>query len=1057
MKKVTLGLTLLFVLFAFTQANSAVVWDSEYYQFRFAVQPNGGIFYDGGQYFNPNGQAIQVFTNAGATCGSFGDIAQGSLSELGGTIQVNAMAKGPDGGINPETGLLVEGYAEVVLDGFQTNYGVEVNQKAQAWITRRFTVDESGDYFVSTNFMGEANFNAFGEPVLRHHALYSFKGTVILEEYEDGFSPTWLREVARFTFDNTTGSDSVSVELSNRTGIVYQIKTLLEITTDIQNLYLFGVQGPLVGPYEVGSAENPFQLSASVTSVMYDLDVTTVGSGTVTLDPAGGVYEEDTEVTLTATADAGWQFSEWSGDLTGSENPATITMDADKAVTATFVPEYTLDVTTAGSGTVNLDPAGGVYAEGTVVTVTATPDAGWDFTEWSGDLTGSANPEVITMDGDKAVTATFTEAGPQYSLTVNTAGGGTVTLDPAGGVYEEGTIVTVTAMADTGWSFSEWSGDLSGSVNPQTITMDGEKTVTATFIETGTQFALTLNTVGTGGVSLDPAGGLYDEGTVVTLTAVPGMGWEFTEWGGDLTGSANPATITMDGDKTVTATFTEVPEFDLIVNIEGAGAVALDPIGGTYPQGTVVTLTATPDMGWAFSEWSGDAAGSQNTAAVVMDDHKMVTAAFTEVLPGQFVLTVTTEGSGIVIVDPAQGAYDPDTEVTLTAQAEMGWMFSGWSGDVTGTDNPHTVIMDSDKSVTATFTEQFILDVAIVGSGTVTFDPDGGVYDEGAVVTLTATPEEGWAFSQWGGDAAGSQNTAVVVMDGDKSVTATFNEVLDGQFVLTITAQGSGIVTAEPAQGAYDPGTEVILEALPDAGWEFSEWSGDLTGSDTPKMVTMDSDKAVTATFTEAEAEFALVVNPVGSGTVSIDPQMAMYPEGTVVTLTATPDMGWAFSEWSGDASGSQNTAVIVMDSDKIVTATFTEIQPGQFVLSITTDGSGVVTVDPAQGAYDPDTQVTLTARAETGWRFSNWTGDLTGSENPATISMDADKGITAIFTELKKVKRSNSDCFIGTASSGRLAGGCMVGLLLIGVSVLIFALATVLQKERRTTKQVEK
>jgi hypothetical protein len=77
-------------------------------------------------------------------------------------------------------------------------------------------------------------------------------------------------------------------------------------------------------------------------------------------------------------------------------------------------------------------------------------------------------------------------APPQYTLTINIVGQGSVALNPPGGVYDAGTVVTLTATADSGWQFDNWSGDLSGSTNPTTIIMNSNKTVTVTFSEVGT-------------------------------------------------------------------------------------------------------------------------------------------------------------------------------------------------------------------------------------------------------------------------------------------------------------------------------------------------------------------------------------------------------------------------------------------------------------------------------------------------------------------------------------------------------------------------------------------
>jgi hypothetical protein len=83
------------------------------------------------------------------------------------------------------------------------------------------------------------------------------------------------------------------------------------------------------------------------------------------------------------------------------------------------------------------------------------------------------------MDANKTITAIFTE--DQYTLTINTDGNGLVTKDPNQATYTYGTFVDVNAIPDANWAFSAWSGDLSGSNNPETITMDDNKTVTATF------------------------------------------------------------------------------------------------------------------------------------------------------------------------------------------------------------------------------------------------------------------------------------------------------------------------------------------------------------------------------------------------------------------------------------------------------------------------------------------------------------------------------------------------------------------------------------------------
>ena len=216
-------------------------------------------------------------------------------------------------------------------------------------------------------------------------------------------------------------------------------------------------------------------------------------------------------------------------------------------------PHYTLTVNTSGSGSVGLDPAGGYYLEGTSIDLTANADPGWTFDHWTGDLSGSTNPESLYMDGPKSVTAVFTQDA--YTLTVNVTGNGSVDLDPAGGSYTYGETVDLTANADPGWTFDHWTGDLSGSTNPESLYMDGPKSVTAVFTQDA--YTLTVNVTGNGSVDLDPAGGSYTYGETVDLTANADPGWTFDHWTGDLSGSTNPESLYMDGPKSVTAVFIE--------------------------------------------------------------------------------------------------------------------------------------------------------------------------------------------------------------------------------------------------------------------------------------------------------------------------------------------------------------------------------------------------------------------------------------------------------------------------------------------------------------------
>jgi uncharacterized repeat protein (TIGR02543 family) len=149
--------------------------------------------------------------------------------------------------------------------------------------------------------------------------------------------------------------------------------------------------------------------------------------------------------------------------------------------------------------------------------------------------------------------------------------------------------------------------------------------------------SLTVNYVGSGVVTRFPDQSAYSYGATVSLTAQANIGWTFSGWSGDLTGESNPATITMDGNKTVTATFTQ-NQYTLTMNYVGNGFVTKLPNQATYTYGTIVNLTAQADDGWTFSGWSGDASGFDRTTSVIMNSDATVTATFTENTPPQVYL-----------------------------------------------------------------------------------------------------------------------------------------------------------------------------------------------------------------------------------------------------------------------------------------------------------------------------------------------------------------------------------------------------------------------------------
>jgi uncharacterized repeat protein (TIGR02543 family) len=206
------------------------------------------------------------------------------------------------------------------------------------------------------------------------------------------------------------------------------------------------------------------------------------------------------------------------------------------------------------------------------------------------------------------------------AVATNPAGAGIVT---GSGTFPEGTSVTLTASPDSTHVFSGWSGDLTGSNNPLTFTVGPQNySITANFALRTYTVAASVTPVGTGTVG---GAGTYNVGTTATLTAVPDPTHNFTGWTGDVSGSANPLTILVSGNVNVVANFA-ASSFALTTAATAGGSVTP---GGTYPAGTVVTVSATPDATHRFVDWTGDATGNVPTAVVTLDRAKFVQANFT--------------------------------------------------------------------------------------------------------------------------------------------------------------------------------------------------------------------------------------------------------------------------------------------------------------------------------------------------------------------------------------------------------------------------------------------
>jgi uncharacterized protein (TIGR03437 family) len=354
----------------------------------------------------------------------------------------------------------------------------------------------------------------------------------------------------------------------------------------------------------LGWIEKTAKLTITPTPAQFTLRVLTdgTGSGTVTPDPPGLKYSPGTMVTLTAKENAGSLFAGWTTGPCSGTGSCGVTMNSDVTVTATFnaapVQQFNLTVTTSGtgSGAVTHSPQGTScgancynFPAGTTVTLSTTPNAGSTFSGWSGACSGTGAC-AVTMNSNLSVTAVFNTAPTQqFNLTVTTlgTGNGTVTHSPQGTScgancysFPVGTVVALTASPSAGSTFVGWSGACSGT-GSCAPTMDGNKTVTASFNLVSAGSSLTGTWVGT---------------------------WTSTNAGEGCTATFNLTWNLAQNGSSVTGTYSGV--------VASATSICLDLVGqkitGNLVQGTVsgTSLTIYGDANIGGVLFSGTFSGA---------------------------------------------------------------------------------------------------------------------------------------------------------------------------------------------------------------------------------------------------------------------------------------------------------------------------------------------------------------------------------------------------------------------------------------------------------------
>ena len=543
-------------------------------------------------------------------------------------------------------------------------------------------------------------------------------------------------------------------------------------------------------------------------------------NGEISITPSATVDHGD-EVVVTATANEHYAFKGWSGscgELNSDELSIVITLVSDCTLGAVFEKvSYTITATSSEGGSVFRDgqqvdeELSIVYGE--TSTLTATPDKGYQFSEWRSDdcptLEDATEVEAeFVVEGDCQLEAVFEKAPRMISAGENE--NGQITISPSEGVVY-GDEVEVTATADEHYAFKGWSGDCDGSDDQSTITITvlEDCTIGAVFEKVSYTITATSSEGGSVGDEDSETGISIVYGETISLTATPQEGYQFSRWtteGGSptsncptLVNNTDPEVeFIVEGNCQLEAVF-EKAQYTISASLSDGGSVSDSEgqsLGGddslTKEHGQTISLTATPDEGYVFDRWETIedtdcpviADTSDRELEFSVEGNCRLEAVF-EKAPRM--ISAGENENGQITISPSEGIVHGD-EVSVTARANEHYTFQEWilscgeedSPDIDVEESTISFIVTKDCEIKAVFTKDLYIMTVEAGSGG-SVDKSEEEIGFGDNFEVEATPDDGFGFERWTSSGSGcpdnldtTYSIASIKVEGNCQLQAKF-------------------------------------------------------------------------------------------------------------------------------------------------------------------------------------------------------------------------------------------------------------------------------------------
>ena len=344
--------------------------------------------------------------------------------------------------------------------------------------------------------------------------------------------------------------------------------------------------------------------------------------------------------------------------------------------------------------------------------------------------------------------------------------------------------------------------------------------------------------------------GSYEEGAEVTLEVTVNDGYRFVEWSDGNTD--NPRIFNASEDLTLMATLEAIPEYAVTLSANNDNLGSTNG-AGSYREGSVATISATPSSHCRFVKWDDD--NTDNPRSITVNSAVTLEAIFETVNWYSISTSVNDATMGSVT---GAGDYDEGETVTLTAVPNTDYRFVEWNDG--NRDNPRTFTAAASGNYEATFAKITYANVTIGVNDSELGSISGATsssLEVGSTITITATPATDCRFLYWetGGEEYSYDDTLVFEITEDVTITAVFEAITFYQvnLITSDTEYGTiNIVSAsETARGVanniYPEDTIITVDAVPATGGKFLNWGdGDIR---TRKTFNVNSNLTLRANF----------------------------------------------------------------------------------------------------------------------------------------------------------------------------------------------------------------